>query len=510
MGANIGGEDQLEFESVDANRVLAAMDAAGNRVNIIILDACRDNPYARSFRSGSRGLAQMEAAKGSLVAFATGPGSVASDGAGRNGLYTQHLLQSLNHPESDIDKVFRRVTADVTRATGNRQVPWKADSLTGEFYFRLDGAANVALAPPTAPAPQADARADDRALWETVKDSNNAAELQAYLEQFPSGIFAGVARARLKTLGTARPPVQVATAAPSTLTPKPAPAVAAGAVTDFTPGTSFRDCDVCPEMVVIPPGSFTIGSPTSETGRFDQEGPQRRVTIPGALAVGKFEVTRGEYAQFVQETARATGACNVFRDGKWQEDASKNWRDPGYAQHDTHPVACVNWDDAKAYVAWLSRNSGRNYRLLTEAEWEYTARAGTTTAYYWGDNAANNCQYANGADQTLKTANASATNVATCTDNHAYTAPVGSFQANAFGLHDMSGNVWEWTEDCWNANHNGAPSDGGARTSGECGLRVLRGGSWYFYPRGLRSAYRDGGTSVFRVNGVGFRVARTL
>ncbi len=205
IGANIGAEEQLEFESVDANRVLAAMDAAGNRVNIIILDACRDNPYARSFRSGSRGLAQMEAARGSLVAFATGPGSVASDGTGRNGLYTQHLLESLNHPDSDIDKVFRRVTADVTRSSGNKQVPWKSDSLTGEFYFKPSGSSNLAFAAPTTIVPQTDPRADDRALWESVKDSNNAAELQAYLDQFPNGIFSGVARARIKMLAALQP-----------------------------------------------------------------------------------------------------------------------------------------------------------------------------------------------------------------------------------------------------------------------------------------------------------------
>ena len=212
VGARIEGEEQLEFESLDANRVLAAMDAAGNRVNIVILDACRDNPYARSFRSASRGLAQMEAAKGTLIAFATGPGSVAADGAGRNGLYTQHLLASLRHPDSDIDKVFRRVTADVLRASGNKQVPWISHTLTGDFYFRPGAGGQPALAQPAAPL--ADPRADDRALWETVKDSSNPAELQAYLEQFPSGVFAGVARARIQALATSKAPSQGVTTTP--------------------------------------------------------------------------------------------------------------------------------------------------------------------------------------------------------------------------------------------------------------------------------------------------------
>ncbi len=243
VGASIGAEDQLEFESVDANRVLAAMDAAGNRVNIVILDACRDNPFARSFRSGSRGLAQMEAAKGSLVAFATGPGSVAADGTGRNGLYTQHLLQSLNHPDSDIDRVFRRVTADVARASGNKQVPWKQDSLTGEFYFKPGGGANVALAvPTTAPvaAPPTEAQTE-LAFWDSVKDSRSGEELQAYLDQYPKGKFTSLARTRLNAVSTPKPPAQVETIAPVTpvVAPQSAVSTTAGAVVNWRLSSSF-------------------------------------------------------------------------------------------------------------------------------------------------------------------------------------------------------------------------------------------------------------------------------
>ena len=171
----------------------------------------------------------------------------------------------------------------------------------------------------------------------------------------------------------------------------------------------------------------------------------------------------------------------------------------------------MDWNDAKAYAAWLSRKSGKNYRLLTEAEWEYAARAGASTAYYWGDNANSVCQYANGRDSTAITASIGlpSTDI-NCADNHIYTAPVGSFQANAFGLHDMTGNAWEWTEDCWNANYNGAPSQGSAWTAGECGLRVLRGGSWYGFARHLRSALRFSSTVSVRDSSYGLRVARTL
>jgi PQQ-dependent catabolism-associated CXXCW motif protein len=198
VNAVVTSESELEFETVDANRMLAAMDDAGNRLNIVILDACRNNPFARSFRSASRGLAQMDAAQGSYIAFATAPGSVAADGTGNNGLYTEQLLKSLREPNTDIHRVFTRVTADVSRLTGGRQVPWTASSLTGDFSFR--------------PAQQ-DQRADDRALWDSVKDSKNPAELEAYIEQFPKGLFVSVARARLKSL-TAQPPTQVATIAP--------------------------------------------------------------------------------------------------------------------------------------------------------------------------------------------------------------------------------------------------------------------------------------------------------
>jgi uncharacterized caspase-like protein len=211
VNARIEAESQLEFDTVDANRVLAAMDDAGNRVNLVILDACRDNPFARSFRSASHGLAQMEAAQGTYIAFATGPGSVAADGAGRNGLYTQYLLQSLRQPNSDIDKVFRRVTAEVAKATGGKQVPWVSSSLTGDFSFRPDVAA-----------PKAGSPAHDRAFWDSVKDSRSPDELRAYLEQFPEGMFATLARARLKSLtAAAKPATQVAAVPPSA---QPAPA----------------------------------------------------------------------------------------------------------------------------------------------------------------------------------------------------------------------------------------------------------------------------------------------
>jgi formylglycine-generating enzyme required for sulfatase activity len=270
---------------------------------------------------------------------------------------------------------------------------------------------------------------------------------------------------------------------------------------DRQPGQVFRDCTDCPEMVVIPAGSFVMGSTEGETSREKApddvakwEKPQHRVNVRSFM-LGKFEVTRGEYAIFARETGREDGDYCFVRTGqRWERDLSKNWRNPGYDQDDRHPVACVSWDDAKAYTAWLSRKTGKGYRLATEAEWEYAARAGTSTARHWGDDAGQN--NANFSDSGSQWSDRS-------------TAPAGSFRANAFGLHDMIGNVIEWTDDCWNDDYNDAPTDGSSWQTGTCQIRVLRGGSWYGYPWSARSAYRLRNGSGIRSGTIGFRVART-
>ena len=243
-------------------------------------------------------------------------------------------------------------------------------------------------------------------------------------------------------------------------------------------GGVFRDCDVCPEMVVVPAGSFMMGSPPSEEGRDDDEGPVHRVMIAEPFAAGKYEVTFEEWDACV-----SGGGCSGYRPG-----------DHGWGRG-RRPVIDVSWKDAQAYVAWLSRKAGKEYRLLSEAEWEYAARAGTTTRYHWGDDVGRDRANCYGS---------------LCGDSWEYTAPVGSFGANGFGLHDMHGNVWEWVEDCWNG-YAGAPSDGSAWESGNCGMRVLRGGSWNFNPRFLRAADRVRIFTGYRnLSYGGFRVARTL
>ncbi len=245
--------------------------------------------------------------------------------------------------------------------------------------------------------------------------------------------------------------------------------------------------------------------------------------------MGKFTVTRGEYAAFIAETGErpAGDGCYtwVLKDNKWSyaKKEGLSWRDPGFQQTpspDRHPVVCVTHDDAEAYVAWLSKKTGKSYRLPGEAEWEYAARAVTSAsapslARYWGNERGPACLHANGADATLarqwNIAKPDPENFFACADKFAFTAPVGSFKANAFALHDMLGNVWQWTGDCWHENYkNSPPTDDSAwNTTGDCGRRVLRSASWYNFPRYVRAGYRGWGSTGNRDTYAGFRVART-
>ena len=264
-------------------------------------------------------------------------------------------------------------------------------------------------------------------------------------------------------------------------------------------GKKFRDCDACPEMVVVPAGSYMMGSEeySDET--------VHRVTIERPFAVGVYEVTRGEFGRFVEETGYSTGdKCLTYEseegffvdgDPEWKDRSGRGWKNPGFEQGKTEPVVCVNWNDAQAYVRWLSEQTGEAYRLLSEAEWEYVARAGTRTRYFWGN--------------TIGRGRANCAGCGSRWDDK-QSAPVGRFRANAFGLYDVHGNVEEWVADCWNKNYRGAPADGGAWESGDCSIRVLRGGSWLDAPWALPSAYRTGDAAGSRRSYYGFRLARTL
>ena len=255
-----------------------------------------------------------------------------------------------------------------------------------------------------------------------------------------------------------------------------------------------------------------MGSPSHEQGRQEDEGPVHEVTIAAPFALGRYEVTVDEFSRFVAEAGYSAGSsCVTYESGEWENRAGRGWRNPGFGQNGGHPVACVSWNDAQAYVAWLSRETGEEYRLPSESEWEYAARAGTVMARYWGEGESGQCRHANGTDASLKELYSDwQWPVASCRDGHMHTAPVGSFGANGWGLHDMLGNVWEWTEDCWNGSYAGAPSDGSAWEYGDCSGRVLRGGSWLNEPSIFRAAVRFRYSTDIRIYFNGFRVARTF
>jgi len=279
-------------------------------------------------------------------------------------------------------------------------------------------------------------------------------------------------------------------------------------------GTVFRDCANCPELAVIPPGSVTVGLPGSEAERNNGQGPQFSLSIPAAIGLGKYEVTKAQFARFVRESGHAaSGGCFAWNGGKYERDAAKDWRNPGFAQTDNEPVVCVNWSDAKAYTGWLTKKTGKPYRLPTEVEWEYAARAGDKTSRPWGDgdNAGGACRYANVADATAKRVvpGTASWTFHECNDNRAYTAPAGRYRPNAFGLYDMLGNAWEWTEDCLKEEFAGAAPDDRGPPNGECARRVLRGGAWVDSPAFVRFDFRFFIASDDRDFYAGFRVART-
>ena len=264
-----------------------------------------------------------------------------------------------------------------------------------------------------------------------------------------------------------------------------------------------RIAELTPEMVRISGGSFWMGSPESKAGRFDDE--RRHEVHVESFSIGKHEVTRGQYAAFIRETGHAVGdACWTYDSGEWKSRSGRSWRSPGYGQTDTHPVVCVSWDDATAYAEWLSSVTGREYRLPTEVEWEYAARAGTQTSRHWGEDPSRACEYANVADRTAKEEYSDWT-IHACRDGQVHTAPVGEYRANGWGLHDMLGNVWEWTCSEYDGGYGGAEK---RCVSGGDGRRVIRGGSWYGEPGRVRSAARYGVGTDYRHSLVGFRLAQ--
>lgn len=305
----------------------------------------------------------------------------------------------------------------------------------------------------------------------------------------------------------------------------PSCAESAAGAQSLPAGAVFRDCRDCPEMVVIPAGRFLMGAPEGEKGRTPFEGPVHEVSVD-AFAAGRFDVTRGEWAAFVSATKRPTkaGCAYTGRAVKFI-DPKGSWSSLGFPQTNRDPVVCISWQDARDYAAWLSNRTGKHYRLLSEAEWEYSARGGSVSPYPWGDRLdRSRANY--GAESGY------GKGVADGKDRWVYTSPAGSFPANGFGLYDMNGNVLQFVEDCLSLSYDGIPVDGSAYTQSallkatgdfadlngknSCDFRMARGGDWADPPGQLRSAFRNFGPPPpyrlddFRSGGIGFRLARDL
>ena len=298
-------------------------------------------------------------------------------------------------------------------------------------------------------------------------------------------------------------------------------ALAQQAPPDAAAAAAATDCAGCPVLALVPPGAYRMGSPPDawEVDGATGETPQVDVSIGRPFYIGAREVTVGEFRRFVADSGHEPPAgCRVWRAGQWVHDRDRSWRDPGFAQPpvDDDPVVCVNWDDARAYAEWLAQKSGRRYRLPSEAEWEYVVRGGTAFPRYWGATDSHEgvpislaCDFANVYDAAAVDAWAFPWPNANCRDGAIGVAPTGRYKPNAFGAHDVIGNVREWLQDCYTASYKGRPQDGRAWTwQGGCELKAVRGGSWASRPREARAAARGAEAPALRQSDLGFRVAR--
>ncbi|HTW52460.1 MAG TPA: SUMF1/EgtB/PvdO family nonheme iron enzyme [Stellaceae bacterium] len=341
----------------------------------------------------------------------------------------------------------------------------------------------------------------------------------------------GVANAPAQS-GAANPPAQSGVPSPgpaSSSEPAPAPAAQPAPVTQPAPqpetqtptvaaGQTFRDCPNCPEMVVVPAGSFQMGAAPGENQRYQvpatesgRDEPPHQVTFAKPFALGKVDVTYGQFAAFAHTVGfEPRPGCLTVVGNNWVPSPRASWEDPGYPQVDNDPAVCMNLLEVTAYLRWLGNMTGKEYRLPSEAEWEYAERAGTTTAFYWGDDPKGACAYENVGDESHARKYGITTPIP-CNDGFPDIAPVGSFKPNPFGLYDMAGNIFVLTADCWNENYDGAPTDGSAWKTGQCGRHVVRKAA-YGNPHAwmFRSANRDADGDMVKRNRFGFRVALSL
>jgi formylglycine-generating enzyme required for sulfatase activity len=424
VDAKISSDDDVRSNAIDVDLILDPLIVARLSGSVVILDAARKTPWQEKTGARSAGLANLMPIQGIIQVYPSGPGQIVGDQA--SSLFAKELVNTAKVPDRTFKEAFQKTRAAVAKASHNRQVPWETSG--GSVDFVITPRAELVKSHGVSPLGSADPV--ELGFWETIKDSDSPANFEAYLDAYPSGRFASAARARLLDIASNKPAKPLADA----------------------PTSIIRDCLQCPELVFIPSGSFKMGS----TEVYDFEGPVHQVSIPKGFYLGRYEVTYDEW-----------DACVADRGCKFRPD------DAG-AGRGRRPVTNLDWNDAKTYLAWLSEKTAKAYRLPTESEWEYAARANTTTAYPWG-----------------RSIEKDRANCAGCT-SEPLNKPieVGSFKPNAFGVYDMAGNAAEWVEDCWSDGYREAPTDGSAIIRQACNQRVLRGGSFNNDAKYSRSAAR--------------------
>ena len=440
VGELIGSQVQARSRSVAVGNILGAMRDARNEINVVILDACRNNPLPKSDRALQRGLAMPIAqTRGTLIAYATSPGETASDGNSRNGVYTQYLLQHITTPGLKVEDVFKNVRRDVDKATQSKQLPWELSSLSGDFYFTGPGSTSAsAVLPPEAIQPPPTSSGPTKSSKLGTGDAGS--------QPRPGVKAVPLAAGAQPQLG---PQVAVGVYPPTVQTP--------------TPGRSFetRHNSIGMELVLIPPGEFMMGS---ENGDPDEK-PLHKVIIKNSFYLGKHEVTQAQ----------------------WQEVMGTN---PSHFKGDPNrPVERVSWKMAQEFIRKLNEREGHTlYRLPTEAEWEYAARAGSKGKYTFGDEDTLLEQYAwyNKNDKGT-------------------THPVGQLKPNTWGLYDMHGNVWEWVQD-WRGPYAAETAvDPAGPPTGNA--RGYRGGGWGYGPERCKAAKRSYDSPDYVYGTHGFRLA---
>ncbi len=458
------------FETVDLADVIETfVGPRGDRSQaawVVAVDACRNELRLpqRALGGGAKSFGVAPTTSGMLISFAADEGQTAADratGSASLSPYAKVLAEQLVRPGLSLSTIFGRVRPGVRNLTGTAQQPVITNRLNNDPVL-------ITAASP--------GRNTDEGDWNRFAALDSIAGYQTYVALHPNGRYTEIATARIDDLrGGAEPD------------PAPVPpAMFLSTAPQYKPRDTFRDPlfggGEGPEMVVIPAGEFLMGTPEDEEGRGDDEGPQVRVTIGNPFAVGKYEVTWDEWVACV-----ADGGCD--NSGPESEGGDEGWG------RGKRPVINVSWEDAQAYAAWLSSKTEETYRLPTEAEWEYVARAGSTSAYWWGSSIERNNLNCH---------------VSACDDHFGNSSPAGSFLPNAFNAHDTHGNVSEWTEDCYTNDYTSQPKNGAPKLVENCSRRTVRGGNWYETSRFVRSGSRGKLDPLGRLNDVGFRVARDL